>query len=623
MLYIVTALYIEAKPLISLFNLKKDNTYTKFQVFSNENIKLIISGTGKIKSATALTYLISNKDIKENEYIINIGFIASLNNNSQLGDIVYISKIQNAYSDTTFYPEIIYKHNFLEGSLTTFDKIIDNKIENIEYIDMEAYGFFQTASIFFKKDKIIVLKIISDILKENVKDRILFDFEDDNLFNESYKKIYDFLLKFVNIPTDSRNNFNNNEQDLIKKVLENLKLSDTMTYELFNILKYLKIKYGNIDILKKYENIEINSKVQGKKIFEEIKEFSKLNNKVEIEKKSLENKNHNLFNNRFSHIYVEKKILNNKNTLEILSKFKDVKIIEIENYKEVFSSNNQDFHLQKLGQKLILASNKANMIYEGAVVCESFENDNFYYTSSIINCVYDCEYCYLQGVYSSGNIVIFVDIEKVFEEVEELYNKLKTLYLCVSYDTDLLAIENICGFSEKWYYFIEDKKDLKIELRTKSGNIDKFLNLKPLDNFIIAFTLSPENLALKNEKYTASFKNRVKAIKKLQEQGWKVRICIDPLIYSDNFEKNYSQMIEYLFNEIDKEKVIDVSIGVFRISKEYLKKMRNQNQNSEILYYPFECIDGVYTYSDKTKSYMINFIKEQFLKYIDEKKIYI
>ena len=623
MLYIVTALYIEAKPLISLFNLKKDNTYTKFQVFSNENIKLIISGTGKIKSATALTYLIANKNIKENDYIINIGFIASLNDNSQLGDIVYISKIQNAYSDTTFYPEMIYKHNFLEGSLTTFDKIIENKIENIEYIDMEAYGFFQTASIFFKKDKIFLLKIVSDILKENVEDRILIDFKDDNLFNKSYKKIYDFLLKFIDIPDNNKNNFDNNEQDLIKKVLENLKLSDTMTYEFFNILKYLKIKYGNIDILKQYENIEVNSKVQGKKIFEEIKDFSKLNNKVEIERKALNNKNSNLFNNRFSHIYVEKKILNNKNTLEILSKFKDVKIIEIDNYKEVFSSNNQDFHLQKLGQKLILASNKPNMIYEGAVVCESFENDNFYYTSSIINCIYDCEYCYLQGVYSSGNIVIFVDIENVFEEVEELYNKLKTLYLCVSYDTDLLAIESICGFSEKWYYFIENKKDLKIELRTKSGNIDKFLNLKPLDNFIIAFTLSPENIALKNEKYTASFKNRVRAIKELQEKGWKVRICIDPLIYSDNFEENYSQMIEYLFNEIDKEKVIDISIGVFRISKEYLKKMRNQNQNSEILYYPFECIDGVYTYSDKIKSYMINFIKEQFLKYIDEKKIYI
>ena len=620
MLYIVTALYIEAKPLISLFNLKKDNSYTKFQVFSNEDVKLIISGTGRVKSATALTYLISKEDIKKNDYIVNIGFVAS-NKNSQLGDIVYVSKIQNAYSDFDFYPEMIYKHNFLEGSLTTFDSVVEKKIKNREYIDMEAYGFFQTASIFFKKDKIMVLKIVSDILKDKAEDRILVDFKDENLFSESYNSIYKFLVNFKAVNDESE--FTIIEQELIKKILENLRLSDTMTYELFNILRYLKIKYGNIDILKKYENIEVNSKVQSKKLFEEIKNISLQKNSLEKTFFPEINKKKIFLNNRFSHIYVEKKILDNKNTLEILSKFKDAKIIEIDNYKEVFSSNNQDFHLQKLGQNLILASNKPNMIYEGAVVCEDFENDNFYYTSSIINCIYDCEYCYLQGVYSSGNIVIFVDIEKVFEEVEELYNKLKSLYLCVSYDTDLLAIENICSFSEKWYHFIKDKKDLKIELRTKSANIDKFLNLNILDNFIIAFTLSPEDIAFKNEKYTASFKNRVKAIKELQNKGWKVRICIDPLIYTDDFEKNYSDMIEYLFSEIDKNKVIDVSIGVFRISKEYLKKMRNQNQNSEILYYPFECIDGVYTYSDKTKSYMINFIKEQFLKYININKIYM
>ena len=619
MLYIVTALYIEAKPLISLFNLKKDNSYTKFQVFSNEDVKLIISGTGKVKSATALTYLISKEDIKKNDYIVNIGFVAS-NKNSQLGDIVYVSKIQNAYSDFDFYPEMIYKHNFLEGSLTTFDSIVEKKIENIEYIDMEAYGFFQTASIFFKKDKIVVLKIVSDILKDKAEDRILVDFKDENLFSESYNDIYKFLVNFKTVNDDS--DFTITEQELIKKVLENLRLSDTMTYELFNILRYLKIKYGNIDILKKYENIEVTSKVQAKKLFEEIKNISLQKNSLEKIVSPEINKKKISLNNRFSHIYVEKKILDNKNTLEILSKFRDAKIIEIDNYKEVFSSNNQDFHLQKLGQNLILASNKPNMIYEGAVVCEDFENDNFYYTSSIINCVYDCEYCYLQGVYSSGNIVIFVDIEKVFEEVEELYNKLKSLYLCVSYDTDLLAIENICSFSEKWYHFIKDKKNLKIELRTKSANIDKFLNLDVLDNFIIAFTLSPEGIALKNEKYTASFKNRVKAIKELQNKGWKVRICIDPLIYTDDFEKNYSEMIEYLFSEIDKNKVIDVSIGVFRTSKEYLKKMRNQNKKSEILYYPFECIDGVYTYSDKLKSYMIDFIKEKFLKYIDNERIY-
>ena len=61
---------------------------------------------------------------------------------------------------------------------------------------------------------------------------------------------------------------------------------------------------------------------------------------------------------------------------------------------------------------------------------------------------------------------------------------------------------------------------------------------------------------------------------------------------------------------------------ILRIMTEYLKKMRNQNKKSEILYYPFECTDGVYTYSDKLKSYMIDFIKEQFLKYINIERIY-
>lgn len=144
---------------------------------------------------------------------------------------------------------------------------------------MEAYGFFQTASIFFKKDKIMVLKIVSDILENKAEDRILVDFKDENLFTESYNNIYKFLVNFKTVNDDS--DFTIIEQELIKKVLENLRLSDTMTYELFNILRYLKIKYGNIDILKKYENIEVTSKVQAKKLFEEIKNISLQKNSLE------------------------------------------------------------------------------------------------------------------------------------------------------------------------------------------------------------------------------------------------------------------------------------------------------------------------------------------------------
>ena len=129
MLYIVTALYIEAKPLILLFDLKKDNKYTKFQVFSNDKVKLIISGTGRIKSSVALTYLVSNLNIEEKDFVVNIGFVASCSEKSNLGDIILANKIKNAYSEINYYPEIAYKHNFIEGSISTFDKVIEKSIE--------------------------------------------------------------------------------------------------------------------------------------------------------------------------------------------------------------------------------------------------------------------------------------------------------------------------------------------------------------------------------------------------------------------------------------------------------------------------------------------------------------
>lgn len=330
-----------------------------------------------------------------------------------------------------------------------------------------------------------------------------------------------------------------------------------------------------------------------------------------------------LLTNKFSHIYIEKEALSNRNTQRIVAKFPNSKIIEISNYKEVFSSNNQNFITQKLSPKLILAVKNENNIYKGAKVCESFNNENFFYTSSIINCLYDCEYCYLQGVYPSANIVIFVNIEDVFEEVKKLLNDLGHIYLCISYDTDLLALDNICNFVDKWYEFAKEYKNLKIELRTKSTNIKNIIEKKSLDNFIIAFTVSPDFIVKNYEKYTAVFEKRIEAIKDLQRKGWSIRLCIDPIIYTKNFELIYSDMIKQIFVSLDKDKIVDISIGFFRISKEYLKKMRRQNSDSRLLHYPYVCENGVYSYSKAKREKALAHIKDILLNFVNVEKIYI
>lgn len=329
-----------------------------------------------------------------------------------------------------------------------------------------------------------------------------------------------------------------------------------------------------------------------------------------------------LLNRSFSHIYIEKEAKKYDESKKIVEKFPNSQIVEIDDYKEIFSKGNQNFSLQKRTPKLILAVKKENYLYEGAKVCESFGNENFYYSSSILNCVYDCEYCYLQGVYSSGNIVIFVNLEDMFREIEEILKR-KSMYICISYDTDLMALEEITGFVKRWYDFVVVHKNLKIELRTKSASIKVFENLKPNPNFIIAWTISPREFAKLSERGAVSFDMRIKSAKTLIEKGWTIRICFDPMIKIENFYKVYGDMVRETFAEIDSRKILDVSIGTFRISKEYMKRMKNNRKNSLILSYPFQCQDGVYSYPSDENSEMLEFMKKIILEYVDESKLFV
>lgn len=336
----------------------------------------------------------------------------------------------------------------------------------------------------------------------------------------------------------------------------------------------------------------------------------------------MKNLKEKLFNDYFSHIYIEKQALNHENTKKILKHFSKAQIIEINHYKDVFSRSHQNFVIQKKSPKLILAIKKDSLIYKGAEVCEDFGNDYFYYTSSMMNCIYDCEYCYLQGMYSSANIVVFVNIEDIFKETEKILRD-HGMYLCTSYDTDILAFENVIGYASKWINFVKDHKNLTMELRTKSANFNSIENIKPQKNIILAWTLSPDEVINTYEHRTPSVDVRLSNIKNAINKGWKVRICFDPALYIKNWKEKYKELIDITFKELDIEKIYDVSIGVFRVSKDYLKKMRKQRKDSIILNYPFETINGVCSYSKNISKEMLEYIYDLTKEYISEDKIYV
>ncbi len=275
--------------------------------------------------------------------------------------------------------------------------------------------------------------------------------------------------------------------------------------------------------------------------------------------------------NLFNHIYIEKSV--KKEAEKIISKIKNAYIIEIDNYLEIFGRKKQNFNLQKGRQSLILAKKHTKFLYPNPPYCQNFGFERSFYSSLILNCIFDCKYCFLQGMFSSAHIVFFLNIKDFFSELlKEAENGEFLLFL--SYDTDLLAFENITDFIKDCCDFFASHKNIKVEIRTKSANFQAIANLTPINNITLAWSILPEKIIKKFENKTPSLKQRITAIQNAIEKGWNVRLIFDPIIITKDYEiEEYISFIKEISSKIDKNAITDIGIGNFRMNPSYLKKI--------------------------------------------------
>lgn len=327
----------------------------------------------------------------------------------------------------------------------------------------------------------------------------------------------------------------------------------------------------------------------------------------------------------FSHIYIEEQVKDYPRTRRILEHFPNRQVVEIRHYKDVFNRKRQNISLQHSSPNLILAAKtqeKSGWLYPGAPVCQSFGSEHFFYTSCVMNCLFDCKYCYLKGMYPSGNLVIFVNLEELFREVEQKLCDCGDLYLCISYDTDLLALEGVTGFVEEWIRFTQCHPGLTIEVRTKSASTALIQRMPVCDRVIFAYTLSPEKLIRSCEPGAGSLKGRWKAAKLCLERGVPTRLCFDPILFAADWEKLYRELIEETAEALPMEKVRDFSVGTFRVSADFIKQMRKNYPETEVIWYPFARVRGYCQYSPRLADKMEKFVTEQIRFYCPTAEIF-
>ncbi len=322
-------------------------------------------------------------------------------------------------------------------------------------------------------------------------------------------------------------------------------------------------------------------------------------------------------------IYIEEAIRQNPRVTEIVARFPKARLIDCHRYGEVFNPKAQNFRLQKLKPALILAEKYKNFALPAPSGYGIGAHKNYYF-SHMLNCLYDCRYCFLQGMYQSANYVLFINYEDFQQEIREICAATpnETIHFFSGYDCDSLALEPVTGFAESFLPFFSELPNAWLELRTKSTQIRSLLNREPLPCCVVAFSLSPEQVADKVEAKAPSLQRRLDALVKLQEQGWQIGLRFDPLIYQTGYQQQYQEFFSNVFAKINLEHLHSVSLGTFRLPEQYFKKMHKLYPHEKLFASPMNNQQGMMAYPKEIEQSLTAFCTEQVLSYISTDKFF-
>ena len=324
-------------------------------------------------------------------------------------------------------------------------------------------------------------------------------------------------------------------------------------------------------------------------------------------------------------IYIEEEILDHPRTQRIIARYPKAAMMVVDKHSEVFNPSAQNFRIQKNNPSLILAKKSNRRVLSTPVQYETGGGANYYF-SHMLNCIYDCRYCFLQGMYRSANYLLFVNYEDFLDDIKNQVQQHsdadKPTWFFSGYDCDSLAFEPVSRFAEFMVPKFADLTNAVLELRTKSTQIRSLLDMPVQDNVVVAYSLSPEPVAATIEIGAPSLTKRLRALKKLQNKGWRLGIRFDPLIWHLDYQRHYQSMIQNVFTELDVNEIDSVTVGGFRLPKGFYKTMRKLYPEHWLFASGLSEKDGMVAYSKEIEEEMFGYLQSQIEEYVSSANVY-
>lgn len=326
----------------------------------------------------------------------------------------------------------------------------------------------------------------------------------------------------------------------------------------------------------------------------------------------------------WNEVYVEDAIRDHERVLSILQKLNKAPLY-IEKYDDIWGRSKKPY-LQKRDTLNIFLARKEGQLLKLAPDAYGSAGEPHYYFIHAYNCIYECQYCYLQGYFNTPDIVLFINHEEIILEMEKalkLHNG--KVWFHAGEFSDSLALAHLTGELQLYHEFCRRNPDAIIELRTKSVNIRELEKLTPLPNFIVSFSLSPESMAKRVDLKTPSTHSRLRAMSNLQKAGWKVGAHFDPIIYEDKFSLRYLELLKAMRDLGLTQNLEYLSLGVVRFTKDVYREVERNYPDSVLHSGPMvKSFDGKVRYHRPMRMWIMNKVKDVSIESgIPQEKIYL
>lgn len=271
MIYIFSAFYAEAKNIIDHYGLKKEKSpeMVRFDVFTNESIRLVITGVGEINAAAAVSNIGGAYGISPDDEILNVGCGAGFSSDICLGSIFLGNKLTEQMTGRTFYPDMLMKANFRECEIVTVARVLNEGSDSVVY-DMEAAAVYQAAAFFVGPHRMHFIKLVSDAGERIDQSKIteLFALQED--------KICGYIDRLLSACADKAQMDDTQSSWNMDRLICDMRCSKVMGDQLAQLIKYCRL--SGIDykaVLDEYYTnglLPCESKREGKKCLFELKQ---------------------------------------------------------------------------------------------------------------------------------------------------------------------------------------------------------------------------------------------------------------------------------------------------------------------------------------------------------------